>query len=344
MKTKSACISILIVIIISLAGGCSGNGHSQKLHPSQAIKTQVVTGRETGMLLAYLKENGDYADSKDYPSFIGASDVHDELSRNTLIIDLRSQAEYTSGHIKGAVNKKFEDLPAYFRSGLKPSGYEKIILVSEDGQISSYTTCLLRLMGYGNVYSMKWGMSGWNRKCAEEGWLKGISGNYESVLQTGENEKPSPGMMPDLHTGKEVGEEIAGARFHKLFEEDVENILVNAGEIFADPGKYFIINLDRRDKYEDGHIPGAVRYKPRNTLGYADEMCTIPSDRTVVLYCSTGQNAGFAAAYLRLMGYDARVLRYGNNSFMHDKMLKERVSLSWVPFTEAEIGNFELVK
>ena len=30
----------------------------------------------------------------------------------------------------------------------------------------------------------------------------------------------------------------------------------------ADPGKYFIINLERKDKYDDGHIPGAIRYKP----------------------------------------------------------------------------------
>ena len=32
--------------------------------------------------------------------------------------------------------------------------------------------------------------------------------------------------------------------------------------------KYFIINLERKDKYEDGHMPGAVRYKPEATLGF----------------------------------------------------------------------------
>ena len=61
-----------------------------------------------------------------------------------------------------AVNKRFEDLPSYFESGIKPFEYDRIILVSEDGQQASYTTCLLRLMGYGNVYAMRWGMSGWN--------------------------------------------------------------------------------------------------------------------------------------------------------------------------------------
>jgi len=45
-----------------------------------------------------------------------------------------------------------------------------------------------------------------------------------------------------------------------------------------------IINLDRKDKYEDGHIPGAVRYKPEGTLGYTDEMASIPADKPVVVY------------------------------------------------------------
>ena len=73
-------------------------------------------------------------------------------------------------------------------------------------------------------------------------------------------------------------------------------------------------------------------------------MATIPYDKTVVVYCGTGHNSGFATAFLRLFGYDARTLKYGNNSFMHDKMVKQRVSLSWLPFTSAEVNNFVTVK
>ena len=71
---------------------------------------------------------------------------------------------------------------------------------------------------------------------------------------------------------------------------------------------------------------------------------SIPSDKTVVVYCGTGHNSGFATAYLRLFGYDARTLRYGNNSFMYDKMVKQRTALSWLPFTSADVNNFEVVK
>jgi rhodanese-related sulfurtransferase len=344
MKIKQAFSSGLLLCLVILMGGCTGNGRSNKDNVAQEVKPEDVTGRETGLLLEYLKENGDYVNSKNYPSLIKASIVHEELGNHNLLIDLRPQEEFAAGHVKGAVNKRIVDLPSYFETGIKPFEFDKIIMISGDGQIASYTTCLLRLMGYDNVYAMRWGMSGWNSKCAQAGWLKGISGNYESLLQTVDNPRPAPGRLPELNTGRNSGEEIASARFHALFEEGADSVMITAREVFADPGKYFIINLERKDKYDDGHIPGAVRYKPGSTLSYTDEMSTIPSGRTVIVYCSTGHNSGFATAYLRLLGYDARTLRYGNNGFMHEKMQKERVSLSWLPFTTDDINDFELVK
>ena len=199
-------------------------------------------------------------------------------------------------------------------------------------------------MGYGNVYSMRWGMSAWNNKYAQEGWLKDVSGKYEANLETKVNERADAAGMPELKTGMMTGSEIGTARFRKLFEEGTGKILVTADEVFANPQNYYIINLERKDKYEDGHIPGAVRYKPEATLGFVDEMGSIPFDKTVVVYCGTGHNSGFATAYLRLFGYDARTLKYGNNSFMYDKMVKQKTALSWLPFTKEDVNNFEVVK
>jgi rhodanese-related sulfurtransferase len=348
MKKHHHQIFPLLIIIFVLLAGCtsnkSGNKSADQSVKAQELVASLVIGNETHLLLKDLEMNGDYVNSQVFPSLIKASIVHESLGKNILIIDLRSQELFFEGHIKGAVNKRFEDLPGYFESGIKPFEYDKIILVCEDGQVSSFTTCLLRLMGYGNIYSMRWGMSAWNSICAKQGWMKGVSGKYEANLESKENEKPGAKGMPELWTGKSSGEEVAAARFHRLFEQGTANILITADEVFSNPQKYFIINLERKDKYENGHIPGAIRYKPEATLGIKEVMATIPSDKTVVVYCGTGHNSGFATAFLRLFGYDARTLRYGNNSFMYDKMIKERVSLSWLPFTEAEINNFETVK
>lgn len=326
--------------------GCKSNKPEKKPEAVQEIKKPVAfsIGNETELLLKDLKENGDYVNSKVFPSLIKASIVNENLGKNILIIDLRSPKQFSEGHIKSAVNKKFEELPSYFESGIRPFEYDKIILVTDDGQISSYATCLLRLMGYGNVFSMRWGMSAWNQKYANDGWLKGVSGKYEDKLESTVNEKPPVHGLPELKTGLSTGPEIGAARFRKLFEDGCDNILITSDEVFSNPQKYYIINLERKDKYEDGHIPGSVRYKPEGTLGFTDEMASIPFDKPVVVYCGTGHNSGFATAYLRLFGYDAHTLKYGNNGFMHDKMVRQRTALSWLPFTMDDVNNFEVVK
>jgi rhodanese-related sulfurtransferase len=336
---------ICVLLLMSLAlAGCSGKKTENKQTVVAEAKKPVIIGNETQLLLKDLQENGDYVNSQVFPSLIKASIVYESIGKNILVVDLRPSKQFSEGHISGAVNKKFEELPAYFETGIKPFEYDKIIIVSEDGQLSSYTTCLLRLMGYGNVYSMRWGMSAWNNKYAQEGWLKDVSGKFESNLETKVNEKPLAVAMPKLNTGLTTGAEISQARFKNIFEEGTASILATADDVFANPQKYYIINLERKDKYEDGHIPGAVRYKPEGTLGFTDEMATIPFDRPVIVYCGTGHNSGFATAYLRLFGYDARTLKYGNNGFMYDKMVKQRTALSWLPFTKEDVNNFDVVK
>jgi len=346
MKRINYFLPILLLIVISL-NGCGGKKGEKKTEDALTAAASVaapVIGQETLLLLKDLEEKGDYVNSQFFPSLIKASVVNEEMGKGILIIDLRIPELYSKGHIKGAVNKKIEELPVYFETGIKPFEFDKIILVCDDGQISSYTTSLLRLMGYGNVFAMRWGMSGWNRTYAREGWLKGSSGKYEDRLEVTANEIPQPIGMPEIKTAFKTGKEIGDERFKMLFSAGTGNILITADEVFSNPAKYFIINLERKDKYDDGHIPGAIRYKPESTLGFSDMMATIPFEKTVVVYCGTGHNSGFATAYLRLFGYDARTLKYGNNSFMYDKMVRQKALLSWLPFTLAESNDFQVVK
>jgi len=349
MKTKYLTVIVLTVAFFVFVHGCTGNKTEKKSETesrtsSVPASVPAVIGNETQLLLKDLEENGDYVNSQQYPSLIKASIVFEELGEKNLVIDLRPDEAFSGGHIKGSVNKRLTDLPEYFEAGIKPFEYDKIILVCDDGQLSCYTTALLRLKGYGNVYAMRWGMSGWNKKYAEAGWLSGLSGKYESKLETAINEIPQAKGMPELGTGLTTGKEIGEKRFNQLFDQGSDNIIISADEVFADPAKYFVINLERKDKYDDGHIPGAVRYKPDATLGFPDIMATIPFNKTVVVYCGTGHNSAFATAFLRSFGYDSRTLKYGNNSFMYDKMVKQRQVLSWLPFTMADVNDFPVIK
>lgn len=338
-------ISLLSLVFIVTLVSCTGGGkQSEQQAVAQPQAKSVETASEAEKLLDYLEENGNYVKGRNFPSLIKTANVYDELNDNNYIIDLRSPEAFAKGHIKGAHRVKFTDLPEYFENDIQPANYTKIVMVCYAGQISGYATALLRLMGYNNVYSMRWGMSSWNKDFAKNSWLDVASDEYADQLDLKAHDKAQEGDLPKLNTGESTGKEIAQARFSKVFEEGMPGVMVSAENVFTDPGNYYVINYDRKDKYESGHIPGAVRYKPNVTLGYVSEMKTIPSDKKVVIYCNTGQNSAFVAAYLRLFGYDAKTLMYGNNAFMYQEMVEEKNTLSWVPFTESEIENYPYIK
>lgn len=333
------------IVVFAIVISCSG-GQKQQVQTvtySQPVTAQSVEiNNEAKLLLGYLAENGDYVNSRQFPSLISAEAANEALSGKTLVIDMRKADVFAKGHIKGAVNVEMPGLPDYFTNKIKPFEYDKIVLACYSGQSSSYATALLRLMGYGNVYSLRLGMSGWSPKMDNK-WLAGISSAYEANLDTVTHEKAAPADFPLLNTAKTTGAEIFDARIDSLFN-DYQNATISADTVFSHPEKYYIINYERKDKYDTGHIPGAMRYKPGGTLGIIAEMQTIPANREVVVYCGTGHNSAFVTAYLRLFGYNAKTLRFGNNGFMHDKMVREEQTMSWQPYTEKDTKDFEVVK
>jgi rhodanese-related sulfurtransferase len=340
-KTFQIISMALFAVLISCSGGKKTDNETVTVDEKSAQQT-VEINQEAKLLLDYLAETGDYVNSREFPSMIGAEAAEKALAGNTLVIDIRKPEVFSEGHIKSAVNVEIGDLTDYFANKIKPFEYDKIILACNTGTSASYSTALLRLMGYGNVYSLRWGMSGWN-KSLENNWLENIGSDYEANLETADQQKADPGDFPKLNTGKTTGAEIFDERIAPLFD-DYPNATISADSVFSHPGKYYIINYERKDKYEAGHIPGAVRYKTGGTLGIISEMQTIPADKEIVVYCGTGHNSAYVTAYLRLFGYDAKTLKYGNNSFMHNKMIAEKDKLSWQPFTEADVMDFQIVK
>jgi rhodanese-related sulfurtransferase len=348
MRNLKIVQQIIAVVFISFMASCSGGGNKPKQAASVAASepksATVEVNQEAQKLLKYLETSGDYVNSRNFPSLIKASAVYKELEGKIKIIDLRSKDEFAKGHIKGAVNVEFSKIPDYFSNVIKPFEFDKIVMVCSSGQVSCYTTSLLRLIGYGNVYALRWGMSGWNKDFAKDFWLKEVSDKYEGKLDSFENERGSSTDFPLLNSGKSTGEEIMAARFKSLFAAGYADAFITVDKVFEQPKGFYTINFERKDKYDAGHIPGALRYKTNGTLGIVSEMESIPTNKEVAVYCGTGHNSAFVTAYLRLFGYNAKAILYGNNAFMHSKMLQDKKLLSWLPFTEAEIENYPYVK
>lgn len=73
----------------------------------------------------------------------------------------------------------------------------------------------------------------------------------------------------------------------------------------------FILDVRQKDVYDQGHIKGAVN-APWG-VGLADVLDKLPTDKTIYVYCYTGQTAGQTVALLNMAGFKAKSVNLGWN-------------------------------
>jgi len=292
-------------------------------------------------LLNYFETNGDFINSDAFPAIVNADEVKKNLKNPKYhIIDIRSESWFEYGHLKNANNVKSVDLLTYFENKINPTNFDKIVLICYSGQSAAYYSSLLRLAGYNNVYNMKWGMSSWRVDFADNSWNKNIKNAYADKLEVEENVKAESGVYPTLNTAKTDAKDILRARLEKAFVTPYKEYIIKSPDVFENPSNYYIVNYWDQDKYSTGHIPGAVQYQPNTSLSSTTFLSTLPANKKVAVYGSTGQSAAYVVAYLNLLGYDVGNIAYGANSFMN-KSLKEK---GWDAFSNKEINMYPVIE
>lgn len=304
--------------------------------------------KEAEVLAAYL-ESADSPYGKDYvntdmPSIISAEALRTANIAGTIyILDIRSAADFNAGHIENAHNVALADIFTHLETNAATIGDKTIGVVCYTGQTAAFATSLLRLMGYKNAVSMKWGMCSWHSDFDVNRWTaKSITGGstYVGQFESTSNPKAEKGEMPAISTGKTTGQEILEARVAALLTEGFTPATITAATVFVNPANYYIVNYWPADQYADpGHIPGAIQYTPKETLKLVADLKTLPKDQEIVVYCYTGQTSAFLAAYLRLLGYDAKSLLFGANGMIYNTMLDKGMTC----FKATEIKNYDYV-
>lgn len=241
-----------------------------------------------------------------------ASDVYNNLAAR-YVIDMRSAADYGTGHIEGAVNAT----PSTLLSVAGNAGGKTIAVVCYTGQTASWATMALRMSGYADAYAMKYGMSAWNQTYAGS-WDGGCSDTYVADFVT-----TAPPALPTYDAPALSGSQTSGA---DILADRVQAVLQGgfltktAASVFADLSGYNVINYWSEADYTTfGHIPGALQVSP-GTL-FADQNLSVldPAGQNV-LYCWTGQTSGFMSFYLNVMGYETYSLKFGANSMIHGNL------------------------
>jgi len=319
MKNLSFLTIILLSILIIGMFSCKSEENKQ----NEEVKISKLNAEnETEALLDFFEKSGNYINSTNIPALIFADEVLENIKEYKLI-DIRNQDDYISGHLEGAINLKTKDIISYLKHDIYAVSFEKIVIISNSGFDASYVTSILRLLGYGNVYTLKYGMSSWNKEFAKKYWGNNTSNKYASKLETTENVKLEKTAYPKLNTGKFTAYEILEARADTLL--DSLNFRINTEALFEDLSKYYIINYWPNFQYEKGHIPGAIQYTPRATLVKDSALFTLPLDKAIVLYEYTGHHSAFATAYLNILGYDAKTLEYGTNALIYSQLKSKQI-------------------
>lgn len=276
---------------------------------------------EAQVLAEYLESpdgGGDYANTA-MGAYVSAEGVKTLMATGGVyIVDIRAAADFAKGHIEGANNVPAADVLAHL-DGMDVSGYDKVAIVCYSGQTAAWLNNILRISGYDNAYSMKWGMTSWHADFDK--WSSNTSNFATAFFTTDAFPKGEAGNLPSLSTGETEGEAIMDARIDVVLAEGFGAAAITAAAVYESLDDYYIVNYWSDAHYMDpGHIDGAMQYTPKESMALDMDLKTLPTDKTIVVYCYTGQTSANLASYLRVMGYDAKSLKFGANSMIYDNM------------------------
>jgi len=316
--------------------------------------TPPLTGElnPVGEMLFYFESNGDFANSSAAPALIQAEDVFSNLN-SYLLIDIRLKSEFESGHIENAFNISSDSLYDFVEINFHLN-YSKIVLISKNGHSSSYYCCLLRLAGFNNVYTLEYGMASWNDFFASE-WLSEL-GDYGGI----NNFTDSTFSKNDYSSLPRISFANPNEPIDKRIKSRIKEFIAkgfNQGEEFLPTlgsllnkypicyGKTNLYNARKFGVYDEmGHPVGTKSYldSPLYDFRSVRYLQTLPTSVEIILYDYNGQLAACMAAYLRLLGYDVKMILFGGNKLFYSRVIDDPELINYA-FSTEKIQNFPYV-
>lgn len=245
------------------------------------------------------------------PKYTKAADLQALLPNDAYVIDIRSEEDYNAGHIQGAVWVDQKSVITHLEG--TTTGDKKVVIACYTGQTAAFVTSLVNLSGF-TASSLKFGMSGWDETLDKI--TSNSTNSYDMVTTV--TDKAAEGVLPMLATGYETGQQILDARIDEVNTAGFSEAAILSSKVFENPDNYYIVNYWPTTDYDKGHIDGAIQYTPHVDILITETLSTLPTDKTVVVYCYSGQTSAFTAAYLQVLGYDAKSLKFGVNGFATD--------------------------
>jgi len=305
---------------------------------------------ETATILRYIESVGDFANTDLAPALVYAQEIFSSNSQY-YILDIREPQQYINGHIDGAINISAVQLFNIVDSLFIIDPVKKIVVVSQNGQASSYYTCLLRIAGFNNIYTLNYGMASWNIYFADE-WLGALENKDQSYTNI-EYPKKAFTHLPGL----EFPAEIVSAKERTIYR--VKEIIkkgfakdINYSENISTgiANTHFLVCYGPVSLYNEFKIGG--KGHPENTVWFKDAtlfefrsiygLQTLPNDQPILIYSGDGQLSACMVAYLTVLGYDVKTLLFGANQLFYLRLNSEPALTEYI-FSNSDIMNYPYI-
>ncbi len=237
---------------------------------------------------------------------------------NYFIVDIRSAEKYAEGHIPGSVNSAYGDILTTVET-LNTSDLP-VLIACYSGQSAAHAVVALRLSGYTDTKTLKWGMSGW---AAEFDVWSDATSSHAVDHANWSMELVPPALLSDMADPVIDTDLTDGAA---ILAERVDAILggfkgIASTEVIAAPENFQVNNFWELEHWEHyGHIAGAYQVTPGTLTIANDGLDCLDPSQTIVTYCWTGQTSSMMTAWLTTLGYNAKSLKNGANSMIYSAL------------------------
>jgi len=310
-------LGLLLSATVAIAG--CGDTTTTTSATTAAKDTSVIIGdRALEVFASNAVAPDDYA-----ANAISGANLAKKLSDPTAaagiyLLDVRSKADFDKEHIQGASQVDFAQWAAPENLSKLPKD-KKIVVICYTGNTAAQTVSGLRMLGF-NAAALKAGMMGWTQTALTQPTIQALNAaNGANVTTPANASSPAPVAQPfsppsaDDYT---VLAEKANTVMGKMATSgDYANNTISAEELKtrlagADKDKLFLLDVRGTADFNKGHIEGAVNV-PFAAVAVPDNLKLLPKDKKIIVVCYTGNTAAQANTVLRMLDYDAAVLKFG---------------------------------
>ncbi len=89
-----------------------------------------------------------------------------------------------------------------------------------------------------------------------------------------------------------------------ILHEELRSILNSNSE------DVFILDIRQKDDYEKNHLNNSINI-PFRSIMQRESLERLPKNKLIVIICNVGHSASQALVMLRLLGYNAKALKFG---------------------------------